>query len=604
MTPPLSLLLLALLSLRSPAHGQADPRPAQVSDLAITRDGKALFVADPGRGLVLRYRLDSDAGPGPAEVVFDAATEPRVQWPGRIAVRSSEGPLYISDTRTHRVGRVDLMTGRWRTLCGLGHPGLGHTDGSAAAPAATCALSHPGGIALRDARTLLIADTGNRVLRAVDLEKGQIRNLAGGASDMLLPVDVAVGASGEVVFLDGARFAAMRWNPAEAAWLRVRGSRVPRLAQRRDLALRAGRILFAGGPEGGYGSLPSGGGEVQKVVGRGWSVAVAAAADGSTWSLDAAQARLLRWRAGKAEVMAQLPHRASQPELQVIRREPDPEIVRDAGLRAAIRAVGRPWLVRDLRTGIDFVLLPPGRFRMGEAEPAQDVRGDATPAHEVAINKAFYLGRTEVSGAQFRLLEPNHVSLLSPHHRLDHRSAALSLDGDLQPASGLSWFDARDFAQRFGYRLPTEVEWEYAARGGSQTAYPWGAELAAGVAFANLAGPALASLIERELQIVPYEDGHLLAAPVGSLRPNGLGLHDCIGNVWEWCADVYRADAYPRAAGREVAARAAASGKRVLRGSSWQNPFRGAPRVAFRGQTRPGAHHVLSRGFRVVLDLF
>ncbi len=574
---------------------QAPTGASLLSDLALTADGSTLYLADPGRGLILRAAVAAGGHVGPFEVVLEVGSRSQVVWPGRIALDAEGQTLFVSDPRSHRVGRLDLQTGAWTTLAGTGRPGPA-SDGLAV----ESALSHPGGMACCDARRLLVADTGNREVRIIDLVDGTISTIAGGPGVRMLPLDVAVGDGGQVFVLDGTGFRVMLRTPGDDdEWAEVEGSGCDRAAARQAFALDHERLLLAEGPYGGYAELPIRGGAPQhrhRADEAGWCSAVAAAPDGAVWFVDAARGSVLRTDGDRLDVVATMPRPSSQPELRTLRHEPDPSIVTDAEVRAAITAVGRPWWVRDDRSGVEFVLVPPGRFAMG-IPAAHDARGDASPPREVRVERALYVGRTEITNDQYRQLDPLHATLLSPHHRPSPDGLALeSLDAGRQPAAGLCWFDAHDYVRRFGYRLPTEVEWEYAARGGSAALYPWGDELADGLAHANLAGAGLTAWIDREIQTVPYDDGFLLAAPVGSFAPNGFGLHDCIGNVWEWCGDWYRDGSREAGGGPEPS-------RRVLRGSSWQNPFVGAPLAGFRGQTRPDAHHVLARGFRVVLEL-
>jgi len=150
-----------------------------------------------------------------------------------------------------------------------------------------------------------------------------------------------------------------------------------------------------------------------------------------------------------------------------------------------------------------FQNIPAGDFTMG-SPTTEKGRRDNELAHSVALS-AFEMGRYEVTNAQFYAYDPTH-------HQED----------DDRPAANVDWQQAHDFCQHYGYRLPTEAEWEYAARAGSTTRFPFG---------------------DDEGQLKDYAwystnangDTH----PVGKLKPNAWGLYDLLGNVWEWVADWY-----------------------------------------------------------------
>lgn len=227
--------------------------------------------------------------------------------------------------------------------------------------------------------------------------------------------------------------------------------------------------------------------------------------------------------------------------------------------------------LKDPKTGIVFALIAPGEYQMGS--PAAELEREADEIQrKVKIDKAFYLGITEVTQAQWRKVMPSNPN---PSH----------FNGSKLPVDSVSWNDCQEFlaAAGSGYRLPTEREWEYACRAGTLTPFSWGALITN--AQANLDGRAR------------YGEGavsgaHIKTIAAGSLPANPWGLHDMHGNVWEWCSDWYGSDtSAPEGAGTE----------RVLRGGSWINGPRYC-RAANRFMQTPDTRQYVN-GFRVVYDL-
>ena len=204
------------------------------------------------------------------------------------------------------------------------------------------------------------------------------------------------------------------------------------------------------------------------------------------------------------------------------------------------------------RDGAEMVLIPAGEFQMGSNDSNAD--DDEKPVHTVYVD-GFYMDKYEVTVGQYKQFIratghralPNYVSKYSPT--------------DKHPVVGVSWHDAMAYAQWAGKRLPTEAEWEKAARGGLRgKRYPWGNAIDSNKAsYGDYAGPAI--------------------AVGGKYPPNGYGLYDMAGNVWELCLDEYNKGFYKSSPSRNPISGDSISyvinnftnvnSFRVLRGGSW-----------------------------------
>ena len=239
-----------------------------------------------------------------------------------------------------------------------------------------------------------------------------------------------------------------------------------------------------------------------------------------------------------------------------------------------------PTELRNDKDGSALVLIPAGAFLMGSEEGFPVER----PVHRVFLD-AFYLGKYPVTNAQYErfVAETDHrvPYLDDPRARLDTWDLEKRTypPGRAQhPVVLVSWHDAQAYCAWAGGRLPTEAEWEKAARGGlEEKRYPWGDEI----------DPSLANYDNREG-----------TTPVGSYPANGYGLYDMAGNVWEWVADWYDAKYYRESPAQNPQGPEKGA-VRVLRGGAWLL-FAQFCRVAYRFRNSPDFRFNLI-GFRLAM---
>lgn len=279
----------------------------------------------------------------------------------------------------------------------------------------------------------------------------------------------------------------------------------------------------------------------------------------------------------------------------VLEALPNPDRVTDEVMRAAIEATGLPWRVRDRKSGVELLLVPPGTYHRGAAGDDPFDRANERPCHQVRISHAFYLGRFEVSNQQMRRFRKDFDS------GNFYRDQSFSLNGDLQPAVNLTWLEAKAYADHFAFRLPTEAEWEYAARAGVNTRYPWGNEIAQGQGWGNLFNLSMKTVFDMDWDAFPFEDGYSVTSPMGRFLPNAWGFYDMVGNAWEYTADAFLEDAYSSFSNGAVDPWEKKGGLRTLRGGGFGNAPRGSG-LPYRFGMKPDERHD-ANGFRVAKSI-
>ena len=246
------------------------------------------------------------------------------------------------------------------------------------------------------------------------------------------------------------------------------------------------------------------------------------------------------------------------------------------------------------KDGAPMVLIPAGEFRMGSNHGHRDER----PVHTVYLD-AFYMDKYEVTNAQYRRFvretahrEPKGWRGFKPWYDDD-------FNGDDHPLVCVKWEDAKAYAKWAGKRLPTEAEWEKAARGGLPgRKYPW--------IVGELRSYHCNSANEPDIGPMVSRDIWKYTAPVGSFPPNRYGLYNIAGNVSEWCADWYDSGYYAKSPRRNPTGprwsrvrQVIQGGRHVSRGGSWAHGYSGL-RLAKRSHSRYRPNKYL--GFRCVVS--
>jgi formylglycine-generating enzyme required for sulfatase activity len=316
-------------------------------------------------------------------------------------------------------------------------------------------------------------------------------------------------------------------------------------------------------------------------------------------SQDAATADAARQQK-EAEAAAEERRKAIQAEQRRMALLQEQEVEKKRAEETERFAPGRVF--RDCSDCPEMVVIPPGTFTMGSWGNETGRDDDESPGHSVTIRRPFAVGKYEVTFSEWGACNADGACHTNPN----------DLHGwgkGQRPVMNVSWNDAQEYVGWLSrttgktYRLPTEAEWEYAARAGASTRYSFGDDDAQTdiCKFANVDD--LTGQTERLYFMADCKDGYYQrSAPVGSFKPNAFGLYDMHGNVWEWVEDCYHWR-YVNAPALEAAwdSECGSETTRVLRGGSWSDSPTEA-RSASRSE-KPPTYTGSDLGFRVARDL-
>ena len=251
------------------------------------------------------------------------------------------------------------------------------------------------------------------------------------------------------------------------------------------------------------------------------------------------------------------------------------------------KTTGRLTLAPE--AGLVLVLIPPGKFVMGEDAPQsgagsrQPRTPNNSPAHTVTLGEPFFLSKFEMTRAQW--IRVTGADIRASGEEVNFGGGAPS---PIHPVAGVTWDEANEVVGYLGLVLPTEAQWEYAARAGTTTAWWTGDDLDDLRSIANVADLSYQAVQQaHSSRVVSWNDGFPGTAPVGSFEPNPFGLHDVAGNLEEWVRDGYgRYDVVPRPSD---GLRRGPGEMKVYRGGNYEaNRLDAAHRTMIRGGKRQG----------------
>ena len=455
---------------------------------------------------------------------------------------------------------------------GVGQAGRGATGASAASAPARQQTSAPRPASIRPDALHRAAQVGDiEVLKAalaagvdVDARDGQgwtaLMHAVNKGYPLLVGPLLAAGAGVDVRAPDGATalfMAAAHGHTEVVVMLMKAGADISIRGPKGKTAVDVARARY---------------GEPEAAREKGENAVVVALVDGRKWA-DVERERLAREQAEEAEARERERRYREQAERDRVLMEAGQTAEKRSGLRFK-DCVGCP----------ELIVVPAGKFRMGSPK-SEEARYDYEgPRHRVTIGQSFAVGVYEVTRGQWSAFvsESGHSAGDScwiyeggeweERPGRSWRNPGYS-QSDTHPAVCVSWGDAQTYVRWLSgktgkrYRLLSEAEWEYVARAGTRTARYWGESERGQCRYANGADES-AERRYSDWNVISCDDAYVETAPVGSFAANEFGLHDMLGNVWEWTQDCWN-DSYKGAPADGGAWESGDCGRRVLRGGSW-----------------------------------
>jgi formylglycine-generating enzyme required for sulfatase activity len=310
---------------------------------------------------------------------------------------------------------------------------------------------------------------------------------------------------------------------------------------------------------------------IQSTDPRGPQLGVKIALRGGSWKTPASGCRYFE----RDSIYPSSPRMDTGLRLVLARNTPRTPI--EISKNKVLPVMGKEWSVPDI--GLEMIWVEPGSFTMGSPESEALRYSMFETAHKVTLTRGFWMGRYEVTRAQWELLMGGDPCFIKDADRSPRQPInCVCYREAVQFCEALTEYErnAGRLPKGFRYALPTEAQWEYACRAGTKDAFYFGNNTLHLYQYANYCDKSYSQSVEWECNYEysdwkdnNHDDGHDLTAPVGSYPPNPWGFYDMLGNVAEWCQDGF--DRYG-AADQTNPMKVSENAEHILRGGSLFDP--------------------------------